>query len=122
MGGRLSNAERVAAAAVWDFLAQSGLDAAALQQDISDAPPPPPPAAAGPVMTAEMIAEEQAERARNVLDRLHPSESAAAGPSALDAGTTVTVKTIAQQSGLGAEAIAAMLKLDVAAVRAALES
>jgi hypothetical protein len=32
MGGGLSNAERVAAAAVWDFLAQSGLDAAALQQ------------------------------------------------------------------------------------------
>ena len=79
---------------------------------------PPPPL---PVMTAKKIAEEQAERARNVLDLLHPSTSAA-GPSALDAATTETVKTIAEHSGLGAEAIAAMLKLDVAAVRAALES
>ena len=86
------------------------------EMDISDAPPPPLP-----VMTAKKIAEEQAERARNVLDLLHPSTSAA-GPSALDAATTETVKTIAEHSGLGAEAIAAMLKLDVAAVRAALES
>ena len=41
-------------------------------------------------------------------------------PAALDAQMTAAVKTIAEQSGTDAETIAAMLKLDVDAVRAVL--
>ena len=79
------------------------------------------PAAAAPrPVTAEEFTEQQAVRTRNVLDMLHPPSAPESGPIALDAGMAETVKIIAEQSGLDADAIAAMLKLDVAAVRAVL--
>ena len=92
--------------------------------DISDAPP---------VVTAEerakkaaeervKEAEERAERKKSILDKLHPGQSGAAAtaPAALDAQMRETVTTIAERSGLDAAAIAAMLSLDVEAVRAVL--
>ena len=72
--------------------------------DISDAPP---------ALTAE-------ERKQRILDQLHPPSAKLTASAALDAEMTETVKTIAERSGMDAVAIAAMLSLDVDAVRAVL--
>ena len=72
--------------------------------DISDAPP---------ALTAE-------ERKQRILDQLHPPSKKLTASAALDAEMTETVKTIAERSGMDAVAIAAMLSLDVDAVRAVL--
>ena len=65
--------------------------------------------------------KRSARAKERVLNMLHPPGSAqVAAPAALDAEMTDTVKTVAERSGMDAEAIAAMFSLDVAAVRAVL--
>ena len=77
----------------------------------------PPPMA----LPAPPTEKERAEQRERVLNMLHPPGSAqVAAPAALDAEMTDTVKTVAERSGMDAEAIAAMFSLDVAAVRAVL--
>ena len=60
------------------------------------------------------------ERKQRILDQLHPPSAKLTASAALDAEMTETVKTIAERSGMDAVAIAAMLSLDVDAVRAVL--
>ena len=93
--------------------------------DISDAAPVVTAEERAKTLAEERVKEaaERAARKTSILEQLHPgltSGATATAPAALDAQTRETVTTIAERSGLDAAAIAAMLSLDVEAVRAVL--